>query len=49
MTTTTIITTLKLHMVLQIYADENIDRQNNSVTKELKGSTLKMERVWVPA
>ena len=35
-------------MGLKIDAHENIDRQNNSVTKELMDSTLIIERVWDP-
>ena len=34
-------------MDLQIDAHEIIDGKNN-ITKELKHSTLTMERVWVP-
>ena len=51
-TTATITTTLKLqttHMGLKIDAHKNIDRQNNSVTKELMDNTLIIEVVWDPA
>ena len=51
-TTITITTTLKLqttHMGLKIDAHKNIDRQNNSVTKELMDNTLIIGVVWDPA
>ena len=35
-------------MGLKIDAHENIDGQNNSVTKELMNSTLIIEIVWNP-
>ena len=51
-TTIPITTTLKLqttHMGLKIDAHKNIDRQNNSVTKELMDNTLIIGVVWDPA